>query len=65
MTYRFQVKTPQDFCICRVPTDLHATNGDKVPVFGGAKFANKASDFFPFDFRSEDVYDDCVELRKV
>jgi len=46
MTYWFQVKTSWDFCICCVPTDLHATNGDKVLVFCGAKFADKISDFF-------------------
>ena len=50
--------------MCHVPTDLHATNGDKVPIFGSAKFADKALEFFPFNFGSEDVNDDCVELTK-
>jgi len=44
--------------------NLHAMNGNKVPVLGGAKFANKVSDFFLFNFGSKNVNDNCMELRK-
>ena len=46
MTYQFQLKSPQDFHMCHVPTDLHAMNGNKGPILGGTEFVDKALDFF-------------------
>ena len=62
MTYRLQINATQDFSIGRIPSDLHAANGDEMAVFGRTEFSNEVTDFLALNFGLKHINNDCMEL---